>query len=328
MFKCSQDSKVIQPLPDRSGLLPGWHLLFILHELCKTTYGSEKLFDRFWTLRTNENVILRGGKKWSQNKDVRNTIRLEQALICTVSEKSFRCKELSNLTTGFLLRLHCHKRSLHFQGHSTDSPLSLRPAAGAYCIFVPTQTQRLLCEKCWCEKELQRERTSEDKETGRQVPVTSVTILRCGWWQSGRPAFHRISNTAPKARRSSSWSILLWSNGLQGICQKEKLHPCPPAAFSLVQATSFMCILSLVLTPFQIPPKTLLPQAALQYRLTAPASSLCDPLPPDSHSPFLHNRNLAEVLFCWFLCAQSNWFVRIVRRGFWFSLSFVSFHSN
>lgn len=205
MFKCSQDWKVIRPLPDHSGLLPGRHLLFILHVLCKTTYCSEKLFDMFRTLRANENGTLKEKKKKKKPEQRRQKHDLQdQALIRTLREKSFRCKELSDLTTSFLLRLHCHKRSLHFQWQWTDSPLSLRPAA-AYWIFVPSQTLRLFCEQCWREKELQRKRTSEDKGTGQQVPVTSVSILLFGWWQNGRPTFHRFSNMAPKAHRSGSW---------------------------------------------------------------------------------------------------------------------------
>lgn len=144
------------------------------------------------------------GRKWSQNKDIRNRIPPDQALICTVSEKSFRHKEFSNLTTSFLRRFHCHKRSLHLQWHSTDSPFSLRPAAGGYWIFLPSQMQGSFCEQRLREKQLKRERTSRDKGTGRQVPMTSVSILYRGWWQSGKPTFPQSSNMAPKARHSGS----------------------------------------------------------------------------------------------------------------------------
>lgn len=87
----------------------------------------------------------------------------DQALICAASEKSFRLKELSNLTTSFLLRPHCHKRSLHFQWHSTESPLLVRPAAEGYWIFAPSQMQRFFCEHNWRETKLKK-RKKKKKE--------------------------------------------------------------------------------------------------------------------------------------------------------------------
>lgn len=129
------------------------------------------------------------------------------------TKKHFRCKERSHLTTSFLPRLYCHKRSFHFQWRSTGSPLSPRPAAGAYWILVPSGTQRLFCEPRWREKELERERTSEDKGTGGQAPVTSVCILRCGWWRSGS---HRFSNMAPKACCAGLWQIWLRGDRTSG----------------------------------------------------------------------------------------------------------------
>lgn len=39
----------------------------------------------------------------------------------------------------------------------------------------------------------------QTKGTGLQVPVTSVSIQRRGWWQSEGPTFHPFSNMAPKS---------------------------------------------------------------------------------------------------------------------------------
>lgn len=67
-FRPSQDWNGIRPLPSCNGLLPGWYLVFILRLLCKITYRSEKLFDMFWDLRTNENVILGRKKRKSEQR--------------------------------------------------------------------------------------------------------------------------------------------------------------------------------------------------------------------------------------------------------------------
>lgn len=136
-------------------------------------------------------------KKQSQNKEVRNMIPQDQALICTASEKSFRLKELSNLTTSFLLRLYCHKRALHFQWHSTDSPLSVRPAAQGYWIFVPSQTESSFCECCWREKELKREWTLQDKKDS-STGACDICFYFVLWPIGGRPTFHQFNNMAPK----------------------------------------------------------------------------------------------------------------------------------
>lgn len=71
----------------------------------------------------------------------------------------------------------------------------------------------MFCEPRWREKELERKRTSEDKGTGGQAPVTSVCILRCGWWRSGS---HRFSNMAPKACGASLWQIWLQGDRTSG----------------------------------------------------------------------------------------------------------------
>lgn len=131
------------------------NLVFILHVLCKNHLLLERLFDMFFTLRTNENGILKKKKmKAEQRSQKHDTERSGTYLHCKW------LKELSNLTTSFLLRRNCHKKSLHFQRHSTQfSPLSVRPAAEGYWIFAPSQTQRFLCEQCWTEKGLESEWT-------------------------------------------------------------------------------------------------------------------------------------------------------------------------
>lgn len=75
MFRHSQDWNVIWLFPARNGLLPGWYLVFILRLLCKTTYRSEKLYDMFWTPRTNENGILKKKMKAEQRSQKHDTAR-------------------------------------------------------------------------------------------------------------------------------------------------------------------------------------------------------------------------------------------------------------
>lgn len=117
----------------------------------------------------------RGKKK---NK-VGNLILQDQALICTSSEKSFGLKELSNLTTRFLLRLHCHKRACISSGIQQVSPF--REAAHKVTGYVLLLRWRdSFVSNVGGRKSSKGSGHGKTKETGLQVPVTSVSVLCCG----------------------------------------------------------------------------------------------------------------------------------------------------
>lgn len=195
--------------------------------------------------------------KWSQNKDIRNMILQGQALTCTASEKSFRLKGLSNLTTSFSPETWL-----------SQEILTLPVVVNRFSPFGEASCAKFLDICSFSDREIllwapwQGESTQKGVDIGRP----KGQVYRCLWhllpfcagayrWQSGKPTFQWFNNMKPKSNHESSWEIRLWSNrGLQEMYKEET--PRTRQVTSFVQVTSFMYINSnLFLTSFKYPPR-------------------------------------------------------------------------
>lgn len=193
---------------------------------------------------------------------------------------------------------------------------------------------RFFCEQCWREKELKSEWTLEDKRDKSTGACDScfhchLTTTRVAyWWQSGRPTFYQFSNMAPKTCHSGSWQICYRVTRDFRKCLRKRSHLPALQVLPALFRWQALCILTQI---FPSLPSKRHPKCFFCWHLSTDWSvmpQLCLPHKTHIYPPLLHSWNLAEVFFSWFLCAPSNWFVSIMRIGFWFSLSFVSFHNN
>lgn len=94
-------------------------------------------------------------------------------------KKSFGLKELSNLTTRFLLRLRCHKRACISSGIQQVSPFrEVAHEVTGYAFLLRWRDS--FVSNVGGRKSSKGRGHWKTKETGLQVPVTSVSVLRGG----------------------------------------------------------------------------------------------------------------------------------------------------
>lgn len=183
-----------------------------------------------------------------------------QAFTCTASAKSFRFKELSNLTTSFSPETFPSQESLILPAvFNRFSPFSEALAAQSCWIFVSSQTDRFFCEHCWRAKEPKRQWTREDQRD-RATGAWDICFHFVLWPLSGRvegqPFINWITwSPSPVIKALGKYCYGVTRDFRK--CRRKSRHVLAFQVTSLVQMTSFMCINSnLFLTFFKYPPRS------------------------------------------------------------------------
>lgn len=178
--------------------------------LYKATYGSETLFDMFWTRRTNEFGIFKSDGRTKRSE----TRHFKTGHLSALPVK----KEAPGSENAAIPTIYSPGTALSPESPLSRSiqqipppPLSVGPAIGGDWVAIPSQIFRDSCESCRKTKGLHRGERRGIKGASRRVVSDTCSHFVSWSLADWEPSFCLYSDMVPKFSHLRSYWTRLWT---------------------------------------------------------------------------------------------------------------------